>query len=423
MAGQTKKAIVSFLFLTIVSVTSVASADAKDAKYVSVNQLIEEALVNNPDLAAARGQWEAASARVLPAGLPPNPTLGLGYGMIPRDDFALGNAGMRTVSVSQKIPFPGKLYSNNRKASHIAGVAGQIFRVKEREIVKRVKDTYYDLYAIHESIRITEEVQALLRSLARIAETKYAVGKSAAGDVLKAHVGLARIENDLITFEEKMVTQEARMNALLDRPIGESLGVPERPLLKPLSATLEELNSLALSNRPQLLATKEMARAASSAHLTSKMDYLPDFMLTVKQQDVDVGMDTWEVMFSAEIPLWMLFKENKRLQETGARLASAQASVQDATNSALSAVESTYARYDRARKTLELYETGILPQAEMSLESAQAAYVNDTRDFLSLLDSERSLLKFRLEYARAQADYEKSIAELEVVVGIDLPRE
>ncbi|TET81504.1 hypothetical protein E3J38_03765, partial [candidate division TA06 bacterium] len=218
MAGQTKKAIVSFLFLTIVSVTSVASADAKDAKYVSVNQLIEEALVNNPDLAAARGQWEAASARVLPAALPPNPTLGLGYGMIPRDDFGLGNAGMRTVSVSQKIPFPGKLYSNNRKASHIAGVAGQIFRVKEREIVKRVKDTYYDLYAIHESIRITEEVQALLRSLARIAETKYAVGKSAAGDVLKAHVGLARIENDLITFEEKMVTQEARMNALLDRP-------------------------------------------------------------------------------------------------------------------------------------------------------------------------------------------------------------
>ncbi|TET79217.1 hypothetical protein E3J38_07445, partial [candidate division TA06 bacterium] len=196
-----------------------------------------------------------------------------------------------------------------------------------------------------------------------------------------------------------------------------------RPLLKPLSATLEELNSLALSNRPQLLAAKEMARAASSAHLTSKMDYLPDFMLTVKQQNVDVGMDTWEVMFSAEIPLWMLFKENKRLQETGAKLASARATVQDTRNNALFAVESAHARYDRARKTLELYKTGILPQAEMSLESAQAAYVNDTRDFLSLLDSERSLLKFRLEYARAQADYEKSIAELEVVVGIDLARQ
>jgi len=266
-------------------------------------------------------------------------------------------------------------------------------------------------------------VQDLLRSLARIAETKYAVGKSAAGDVLKAHVALARIENDLITFEEKMVTQEARMNALLNRPIGRSLGVPERPLLKPLSATLEDLNFLALSNRPQLLATKEMARVASSAHLTSKMDYLPDFMLTVKQQDVDVGMDTWEVMFSAEIPLWLLFKENNRLQETGAKLASARASVQDAANSALSAVESVYSWYDTARRTLELYETGILPQAEMSLKSAQAAYENDTRDFLSLLDSERSLLKFRLEYSRAQADYEKSIAELEMVVGTDLSRQ
>lgn len=419
MARQPEKTIAGFLLLALLSVTWLASADAKN---VSVDQLIEEALENNPDLAAARSQWEAATARVIPATLPPNPTLGLGYGMIPRDDFALGNAGMRTISVSQKIPFPGKLLSKNRTASHMAAVAGQIFRVKEREIVKGVKDTYYDLYAIHESIRITEEVKALLRSLARIAETKYAVGKSAAGDVLKAHVALARIENDLITFEEKMVTQEAKMNALLDRPTGKSPGVPQRPLLNPLKATLEELDSLALSNRPQLLATREMERAASSAHLTSKMDYLPDFMLTVKQQDVDLGMDTWEVMFSAEIPVWMVFKENKRLQETGARLASAQASVQDATNRTLSAVESVYARYNRARKTLELYETGILPQAEVSLESAQAAYVNDTRDFLSLLDSERSLLRFRLEYARAQVEYEKSIAELEMVVGIDLPR-
>jgi outer membrane protein TolC len=58
----------------------------------------------------------------------------------------------------------------------------------------------------------------------------------------------------------------------------------------------------------------------------------------------------------------------------------------------------------------------------MSLLSAKAAYENDVRDFLSLLDAERSLLRIRLEYAKAQAEFERSIAELEMVVGEDLPR-
>lgn len=390
---------------------------------IRVEELIEEAMSRNPGLLASESEWEAASARVAPAALPPNPTLGLGFGMIPQDDFGLSNAGMRTVSVSQRIPFPGKLISRSRSASYMARAAGQAYRIKERQVAWKVKELFWGLFAIHESVRITEEMHDLLKNLAGVAETKYAVGKGAAGDLLKAQVELARIENDLFALDRRRMTAEGMMRALLNRPREEDgIGIPENPSLQPLRLTVEELDSLALANRPQVLAAREMALAASSMHAMSRMGYFPDFMVTVKQQNVDVGVDTWEVMFSVEIPFWALFKENKKLGETGAILAGRKASVDDAVNTTRSLVESAYNRYDTARRTLETYEVAVIPQAEMSLKSARASYENDVRDFLSLLDAERSLLKIRLEYARAQAEFERSIAELEMIVGEDLPR-
>ena len=408
-----------FLFVAFLGGPALSGVDGE----LRLEELIDEALNRNPGLLASRRDWEAASARVAPAALPPNPTLGLGFGMIPEDEFGLGSAGMRTLSLSQRVPFPGKLVSRSRTASHMASAVGEAYRMKEREIVRKVKNLFWGLHVIHESIRITEETLGLLENLARVAETKYSVGKGAAGDVLKAQVELARTENSLYALDRRLMTEEAKMKAVLNMAESqERFGTPESPSLRPLRLTVTELDSLALSKRPQLLAAREMALVASSMHTTSRMDCLPDFMITLKRQNMQVGMDTWEVMFSAEVPLWALFKERRRLEETGAILASRRAAVDDAVNNARSLVASAHNRYETAKRTLETYEVAVIPQAEMSLLSARAAYENDIRDFLSLLDAERSLLKIRLEYAKAQAEFEISIAELEMVVGETLPR-
>jgi outer membrane protein TolC len=415
---KTKFTLVSAL---VVQVFLCASLEA-DENEAGLKELVEEAVAQNLELRGSRSEWEAASSRVLPGAFPPNPTLGLGLGMIPAEDFEIGSAGMRSIWVSQRIPFPAKLYSRYRSASHMADVAGEVYRMKERAVIWRVKDLYWELCNIHETRKITEETRALLRGLAALAETKYAVGRGSATNVLKVQVELAKLENDLFALKQQLLTAQARLNGLLNRPADQSLGVPENPSLEPVELDSDQLDSLTLSNRPQLLAARKMALAASSAHATSKMDYLPDLMVSVKHQNVEVGMDMWEVMFSVEVPLWLPFKENKRLQETGAALASAEAHALNAANDALAMLRSAHNRYQTARRTLELYETGVLPQAEMSLVSARAAYENDASDFLSLLDAHRTLLRFRVEHAGAKAEYERAIAELELVVGKDIPR-
>jgi cobalt-zinc-cadmium efflux system outer membrane protein len=418
----TRRLIYGATALLLLLSPSVTAAGEGALKTATVQDLVDEALRANPLLSAAKAELGAARAAVGPATILPNPVLGVGYGMIPEDEFGLGNAEMRSVSVTQRLPFPPKLYYQNRKAAHTGGLALAMYRMKEREIVRRVKETYYELFSIHESIRITEESRVLVAGFERVAEARYAVGTESAGDVLKAQVELAKLENDLVNLKTRLVTAEAQMVSLLNRPQGEVPGIPESPNVRPLTLTLEEVYSLALENRPQLLAAEEMTRIASANHGTSRMSFFPDLMVSVKHEDREMGTDTWEVMFSAELPLWVLFKENGRLRETGARLAGARSELEDESNETRLAIESAYAAYEAARRILELFDTGILPQAEMSLESTQTAYENGTQSFLSLLDSERNLLGLKLQYARAQSDFEKTIAMLEMVAGSDLPR-
>jgi outer membrane protein TolC len=75
------------------------------------------------------------------------------------------------------------------------------------------------------------------------------------------------------------------------------------------------------------------------------------------------------------------------------------------------------AMVERGERQLELYQTGIIPQASVQVNSAMSAYRVNKADFLTLLDSQMTLYRYELEYHQALTDYEKSVANLEAVVG------
>ena len=72
------------------------------------------------------------------------------------------------------------------------------------------------------------------------------------------------------------------------------------------------------------------------------------------------------------------------------------------------------------QEVLELYRTTIIPQSQQVLQAAHAGYRTDRTDFLDLIDAERALITFRLEYIRALVNREQQVAQLERVLGADL---
>ena len=81
-----------------------------------------------------------------------------------------------------------------------------------------------------------------------------------------------------------------------------------------------------------------------------------------------------------------------------------------------------YNQIEVSKKTLALYEQGLIAQAESSLESSIASYRTGRLDFLNLLDAERMLLNLNLGYVKEQSSYQKQLAALERAVGGELPQ-
>ena len=89
--------------------------------------------------------------------------------------------------VSQKIPFPGKLRLRGEVAVEETNMTEKELQAKIQEITALVKSTFYELYYINGAIDITEENRDSLRKFAKIAETKYSVGKATQRDALAKH--------------------------------------------------------------------------------------------------------------------------------------------------------------------------------------------------------------------------------------------
>ena len=72
---------------------------------------------------------------------------------------------------------------------------------------------------------------------------------------------------------------------------------------------------------------------------------------------------------------------------------------------------------EQSRESAKLYETGILPQARLALESALAAYRVNRVDFPMLLDSQMTLFNYEISRAKELVNFNKALAEIELLTG------
>jgi outer membrane protein TolC len=85
-----------------------------------------------------------------------------------------------------------------------------------------------------------------------------------------------------------------------------------------------------------------------------------------------------------------------------------------------SGIADLLAQMERRRKLVDLYKTGIIPQADQSLESATIGYRVNKVDFLTLQDNRITLFNYERELYDSMADYQMKRAQLEALVGKQL---
>lgn len=387
-------------------------------------ELIQEVLARNPELVAARKQWEAATNRIAQARSLDDPILSIQLWNIPQP-FKATQADNTIFGLSQNLPFPGKLALKGDVASRSAEMTEQSVRAKERELVARMKQAYYDVFLAQKAVQIHHEQVALVRQFVAIATTKFRAGKGSQADVLKAQVELSLLLQHFPVLGQRRKTAEAMLNTLLDRDPASPLGMAEEPAQLPLEESVDNLNRLALNDRPELKAAELDVQRSEQSRALAQRQYYPDFNVAFQRFQNYQTNDGFGAYVAMSIPFafWTKPKYDAGVQEAEAAVSVAQAQQHTLENLTRFQINDLMAKLRATDQVATLYRTTILPQAEQSLESARAGYRAGKAGFLDLIDTQRAWRGFQLEYYKALVDRQYRLAELEQVVGITLDRQ
>jgi outer membrane protein TolC len=167
---------------------------------------------------------------------------------------------------------------------------------------------------------------------------------------------------------------------------------------------------------------RKMIEAKGKAHALAKREYYPDFNFKFAYGQRDNGpdmkrRDMLTGMMEMNIPIFFKSKQDRKVAETKAEILATGAQYRAMKNEILFMITDIASMVQRSERQLELYKTGIIPQASLQINSAMSAYRVNKADFMTLLDSQMTLYKYELEYHQALTEYEKNVANLGATVG------
>jgi outer membrane protein TolC len=391
----------------------------------ALSSLVAEALQNNPELRAAAKEIEAANQRVRPAGALEDPMLEAGLLNVPIQPFRLNREDMtmKMLGLSQKLPYPGKRALREQVAAKDAETLGYGLRETTNRVVRDVKLAYFDLALTDETVRLLRSNRLILEQFLRIAEGRYAVGQATQADVLRAQTQLGRMSEELLRMERERPVMEAELVRLLGRRGNAAPIAAELPQIGDAAFSLEALQEAALRERPQLLGLQSaIDRSAKTLELARK-EAQPDFDLRFSygQRDRDLaGMpreDLVSFTVAMNLPVWRQDKIEPRIAEAQAMREQTLEVLQAQQNEVLAKLRQQVAVTEQSRKSVRLYETGILPQARLAVEATLAAYRVSRVDLLMLLDSQMTLFGYEISRAKELVNFNKALAEIDLLSG------
>jgi outer membrane protein TolC len=392
----------------------------------TVDSLLDYARDNNPEYASMRHEADAAGERVAPAGALPDPRLKIELMDITKmgeqnASLSPGRVGSTKYTISQELPWYGKRDLKREIAELEAEGAQGRARGSWTEIATQLKTAYAQLYFLNHNEQLTREILGLMVRLEKIAQARYAGGLAMQQDVIRSQVEQTGMRNDLIMLENEGNMLRARINMLLARPANAPIARPEElpPIPSPAQLDYATLEDRVRGRNPQLFAEEARIKSAEKSRELAYKERYPDFMLGVTPVQYRNSIKEWELMVEFNIPLQQSSRRAME-RESEAMLAAARSRKEATANQLLSELAENLSGIEAARRTEMLVNTRLLPQAELTFDSALVAYENGKIDFATLLEAQQQIRKARQNQIKAQAEARIRLAEIEKLLGEDL---
>jgi len=392
------------------------------AASLTLPQAISIAVHDNKDLQAARHIVEVARARLLQAGLPPNPRLNLGGS----NDSMFKNEGeyIASIGISQQFPVAGRIARQQDVARvDIALALAEISRA-ERQLAGKVAKRFYQMLVLNQQIRVRDHLINANKNLVKVSRDRFRVAEVPELDVNTAQLALQRLLQERVLLLNQRTLQRAQLNQTLGRPAGKPLALKEMPPLKsPLPALDKELN-LAFALRPDLQSALLSADRARADLALAKAQRWEDWTVGVKFEQDRLAINgappqsnDRALGLNLTIPLPLFNRNQGRIAETIVTGEQVHSHIEALKLSISNEVSSSLAEAKRMRAAVRRYQGGMLRLSDQNVRLAQRGYSMGKTTILAVVQAQRQQSDLYVAYQNTLGQYRQALVALHTAVG------
>src|SRR5882724_1246712 len=262
----------------------------------------------------------------------------------------------------------------------------------------------------------------LLNQFAEVNRQRYEVGNASQADVLTAQTDAAKLLEAQSDIFRRISDAQSQLNVLMNRPAQSPLAQPSQIPFQPPHFSLQALQAVALSARPETQRAQNRVEAERFRVELANRQWFPDPTLDVQAQRYnEAGQAVSELDVGVSIGLPFLNQRKYSATVTEARLnfESAQHELEATRTETLGLVRDQLKKIETAAHHYELYSDKILPLARQTVQSNRVAYETSSANFLELITAQRVLQDVESAHVNHLADYQVAVAELNAIVGIE----
>jgi outer membrane protein TolC len=373
--------------------------------------LIDEAMVQNPDIDAMRARSRELGELARSAGVWNDPRVSVEYANVPVDSFRLDESPMSGVvfKLQQRLPEWGSTGASKAVAERRVARSEYERTEAELQLALGIEQLYWNLTLSRLLEDVTQRHHARTLELIRAVRARYEVGRVGQNALLRLEVLEQRLEDDLGDYTRAQRTLSAGLARALAREPGAAFETPTVVAATPPEGDLQGWTRLARASNPQLAALREEVALQTDAAALSRTKLRPDVDVWVAYRlrtanSVDDGTDFFSAGVSLPIPLGS--------RKTALRGEAASFAARDGARARLAAeldrIEAELieaeAGWTRATEKARHYAASLIPAARAALETTLNDFAVDKAEFSTLYEAEIDVLM--LERAQLSAAVE-----------------
>ena len=414
------KKIILFSFILFMSFLSVLGQTNK----YNLDDLIHFAKESSPSLAAVKFQIKADESRIKINSNLPDPLISFGVANLPINSFSFTQEAMtgKMISVTQAIPFPGKLSTIEELNEFDKTISTNQYRENENNISLLMKRLYFQLYYSQKEYEVIQNKKELFSALAEVLNSRSQNSLASQKDVIMNDYQISVAEDKLIAINSDQQNILSNISVLTEKEIKISeIDFSEINQLEKL-----DLTNLSLEANPSINKLKSMINKSAKKIELTDYNYYPDFKFTVQYNQRDIISKTntnlndfisFIVGFNLPINFGgRIDAATEESEYTQKYFEQNENAVRQDLSIKLQTAEENY---KSLKKRLALINNELIEKAELNYKTTLSAYQTDKASFNDVVASINFLFDEKLKRDKIITELNKTISEIIYLTGYE----